>query len=482
MNKLKNFIMIILIIIFTISIVPKEFQNDTFFTIAIGEKILNNEDVNSLLWHKDIDFVHSGVFDIIITNIYNLFDFDGIYIFVLLIASIQMLLYYFILNSIIKNKEISFIATIVTTYFISFEFTARAQILSFTIFLLEFYCIEKLGNSLKKRYIIPLLIFPILLGNLHSSVFPVYFAIYLPYIAQFILVKLNFKNRKDDNKIIIENKNCTILVILFFLSFLLGLCNPTTFSIYTDMFKAMNGISSDIIAELQPLNVFHSIYFSVLVIITIAIIGFTKTKVKLTDCLYILGFGLMSLSTYRCIFFFYLISSICVFRIINTFLECYEIRFNLNKFIKIIFTILIGTFILIVSLKNFSLSLSNEYVNRMDYPVDISNYILENLNTEDMRIYNHFNCGSYLEFRGIKAFIDSRSGIFTPEFNEGCTVLEDWYAVENGQVNYKEIFEEYDITHVLVNKGSVIDNYIAYDNEWNVIYDIGTFMLYEKVN
>lgn len=103
MNKIKTLVIVALIIIFTASVVSKVFQNDTFFTIAIGEKILNSEDVNSLLWHKDINFVHSGVFDIILTSIYNLFSFDGIYIFVILVAVIQMLLYYFILNSVIKR-------------------------------------------------------------------------------------------------------------------------------------------------------------------------------------------------------------------------------------------------------------------------------------------------------------------------------------------------------------------------------------------
>lgn len=484
MNKVKNFIMIILIIIFTISVVPKEFQNDTFFTIAIGENVLKNgiENEEKLVWHEGLEFTNSRwMFDVLITLIYNTFDFFGVYIFVILMSALQMLLYYIILNNITKNRILSFIATIITTYFISNEFAARAQIISFTIFLLEFYCIEKLTKNNKPIYIISLIIFPVILANIHSSVFPTYFAIYLPYIVEFILSKLKFTD-KEDSKIVVEKRNMKTVLILFVLSILLGFCTPATFAAYTDMFKAMGGISSDIIAELQPLKIFDCIYFTVLVIITIAIIGFTKTKVKLTDCLYILGFGLMSLSTYRCIFFFYLISSICVFRIVNKFFECYEIKINFRKSIKYVLSTIVCSFIIIISLKNISLSLSSEYVNRMDYPVDISDYILENLNTKEIRIYNHFNFGSYLEYRGIKAFIDSRSGIFTPEFNEGCTILEDWYSAENGQVNYKKVFEKYDITHVLVNKGCVIDNYIAYDNEWKVIYDIGTFMLYEKIN
>lgn len=481
MNKVKNLIIIVLIIIFTASIVPKTFQNDTFFTIAIGEKVLNNEDVNSLLWHEDINFVHSGVFDIIITSIYNLFNFNGIYAFVMLVAVAQMVLYYYVLNSIIKKREISFVLTIITAFFLSEEFAARAQILSFTIFLIEFYCIENLANEFKKRYVVVLCILPVLLGNLHSSVFPVYFAIYLPYIAQIVLSKFNLKN-KEDSKIIIENKNSKVLLILFFLSFLLGLCSSTTFSVYTDMYKVMKGISTNFISELQPLNIFSSVYFSILFIITIALIGFTKIKVKLTDSLYILGFGLMALSTFRCIFFFYLISSICIFRIVNTFIDFYGIKIDFHKrYINVISAVLICSVILITSIKNFSARIANEYVDITEYPVDVSNYILENLNIEEIKIYNHFNFGSYLEFNGIKAFIDSRSGLFTDEFNPGCTILQDWENVEYGSVKYKEIFEKYNITHAVLYKKSILDNYMAYDSEWNLLYDNGNFSLYEKV-
>ena len=48
-----------------------------------------------------------------------------------------------------------------------------------------------------------------------------------------------------------------------------------------------------------------------------------------------------------------------------------------------------------------------------------------------MKIFNHFNFGSYLEYKNIPVFIDSRSGMYTEEFNEGCTILKDWMNVCN---------------------------------------------------
>lgn len=485
MEKIKNIIIVLLIILFTISIVPKTFQNDTFFTIAIGRNILENgvEKQEKLVWHEGLEFTNSRwLFDTIIALMYNKFNFIGIYIFVLVIASFQALLYNYILNKIIKNKYVAFILTLLTIYFSSNEFTARAQIMSFLLFLIEFYCIERLVKMGKKIYTIILIIIPLILVNMHSSVFPMYFVFYLPYIAEFVLSKMKLKNN-EDSKIIIENNNSIKkLEFLIIIGIILGFCTPDGLEPYSFMFKTMNGLSSEFIAELQSVNIFYRPYFSVLMIITIGIIGFTKTKIRLTDCLYILGFGLMGLYTYRCIFFFFLISSICIFRIINDCLYTYDININFNSPIYNIIKVVSFIVIFVISIKNISKEIVCDYVDESKYPLEVSNYILENIDTKNMKLYNHFNFGSYLEFRGIKTFIDSRSEMYTPEFNKDCTVLQDWYNVYKGIVNYREIFEKYGITHAILYKDEVANQYIIYDQDWKLIYDYGSFSLFEKVN
>lgn len=58
--------------------VEKEFQNDTFFTIAIGRNIFKYgfTNLDRLTFHKNLYFPHSGIFDILINSIYELFDFN----------------------------------------------------------------------------------------------------------------------------------------------------------------------------------------------------------------------------------------------------------------------------------------------------------------------------------------------------------------------------------------------------------------------
>ena len=72
-------------------------------------------------------------------------------------------------------------------YLIRGYIAARAQLVTFILFILTIFFIEKFLESKKKRYAIGLIIIPILIANLHLAVFPFYFVLYLPYIAQYII-------------------------------------------------------------------------------------------------------------------------------------------------------------------------------------------------------------------------------------------------------------------------------------------------------
>lgn len=480
---LIHIIQILLLIIFICSSVDKEFQNDTFFTIAIGERVLNNgiEKEEKLVWHDGLEYTNSRwMFDSIIYTINEHFGFWGIYVFVILLAVIQGVIWYLIINKISKKKFYSFIMTLCVMYLSSYMFTARAQTISFLIFIIEFYIIEKLLETNKNRYSIILIILAALLMNIHASVFPMYFVLFLPYIAEYILYLLKL-NKSD--KLIIESKNnIRKILIVLVITILLGFCLPEGISPYTDMFKAMGGVSTEFIKELQPITINMDLYFWISIIICLSILIFTKTKIRVSDGLFIIGFALMSLSTFRCIYFYYLIAGISIARLINDFFDEYDFSLDfINKKVIKIIIIMFYICIIIISIKNLLNNLKKDYINTVDYPVNATEYILGNVDVANMKIYNHFNFGSYLEFKGIKAFIDSRSGIFTEEFNPGVTILKDWLDVTDGRESYKVLFDKYDITHALLFNNEIIAIYIENDPDWELIYQDDMFVLYERV-
>jgi hypothetical protein len=44
-------------------------------------------------------------------------------------------------------------------------------------------------------------------------------------------------------------------------------------------------------------------------------------------------------------------------------------------------------------------------------PIGAVDYIVKNVDTSKMRLYNEYNTGGYIEFRGLKTFIDSRAEV-----------------------------------------------------------------------
>ena len=72
-------------------------------------------------------------------------------------------------------------------YLIRGYIAARAQLVTFILFVLTIYFIEKFLETKKKRYVVGLIIIPILIANLHVAVWPFYFVLYLPYIAEYLI-------------------------------------------------------------------------------------------------------------------------------------------------------------------------------------------------------------------------------------------------------------------------------------------------------
>ena len=185
-----NVLAIILIIIFCFAMSPVTLQNDTFYTVKIGEHIMENgiDMKDPFSWHEDLDYTYPHwLYDVITYLIYSAFGMMGIYITTCILACILGVLIYRVNCKIAKNKVLSFVITLGVIYLIRGYIAARAQLVTFILFILTIYFIEKFLETKKKRYAIGLIIIPIMIANLHAAVFPFYFVLYLPYIAEYII-------------------------------------------------------------------------------------------------------------------------------------------------------------------------------------------------------------------------------------------------------------------------------------------------------
>ena len=193
-QKVKNIkfhiLAIFCIIIFCASICPVTMQNDTYYTIKIGEHIINTKTVDMkdpFSWHENLPYTYPHwAYDVIIYLIYNAGGMLGIFISTIILSCTLGLVMYFTNNKISKNKVVSLVVTLGAMYLIKDYIAARAQLVTFILFELVILFIEKFLETKKIRYAAGIVVISIIVANVHCAVWPFLFILFLPYIAEYI--------------------------------------------------------------------------------------------------------------------------------------------------------------------------------------------------------------------------------------------------------------------------------------------------------
>ena len=533
---------VILIVIFCISITPVTLQNDTFYTIKVGEHIakygIDNQDPFS--WHQDLAYTypHWG-YDLITYYIYSAFGMTGIYITTCILSCILGLAIYLTNTKLIKNPVTSFIITIGAMYLIQDYIAARAQLPSFILFVLTIYFIEMFLSTKKKRYALGLVVIPIILANTHVAVFPFYFVLYLPYIAEYIVAvlgdiiiyhkfkilrvkksikklekkenieKLMLKKEQLENlekrveriktkreeqlenpyKIkISKNSNVKWLILIMIICIFTGFLTPIGTTPYTYLVKTMEGNTTQNINEHQPMTLSNETEVMATLIIFLAILIFTKTKIRLCDLFMIGGLLYLMLTSKRQLSIFAIVGATILNRLIGNLIEIYdeEMKENMLKFVtKIIPILFISIMMLIFSYDMIKDKVDDKYIDETSYPVSACDYILENIDLGKAKFYNEYNYGSYMLFRGIPVFIDSRADLYAPEFSgKSEDIFSDFIDTSNIGTFYEDTFEKYGITHVITYEDSKTNMIItkSKDSNYKELYSDDYFVIYERLN
>ena len=303
-------------------------------------------------------------------------------------------------------------------------------------------------------------------------------------------------NRRKENpyKIVLEERPATKwLILILIICIFTGLLTPLGDTPYTYLAKTMEGNTTSNISEHLPLTLINNIGMIISIILVLALITFTDTKVRVSDLLMLGGLLLLAFISRRQVSMFYIIGGIIFTRIISDFLGKYD-KDGEDKVIKVINTIygkvITISIVLIIALTIIRPKLNDKFVDETSYPVQAAEYILANMDLSTMRIYNEYNYGSYLVFKGIPVFIDSRAELYTPQFNgvkkddktyEGRDIFSDYLNISNIGTYYENKFEEYGITHVLLKKNTKLNIFISRDDNYKELYSDDYFVFYERL-
>ena len=492
---------IILIAIFCISLTPKTLQNDTFYTIKIGEHIIENGGIDMMdpfSWHEGLEYTYPHwLYDVIIYFIYSLGGMTGIYVSTYIFAIILGITIYKINSKLAQNKVISFMITIGAMYMLRSYITARAQLVTFILFILQVFFIEKLINTKQKRYGVGLIIISILMANLHVAVWPFMFVLYLPYIAEYIIAILQEKNAKkygkeikEGYKIIIQKKDgVKYLVIVMLICALTGFLTPLGTTPYTYLIKTMQGNTTQNISEHLPMTLIQNVDVMCVIILFLAVLIFTDSKIKLSDLFMIGGLALLMFYSKRQVTMFILIGLIILNKILYSWMDKWEKNID-EKLTKIYTTkmgmFLISLFVISLSIHFIQPKIGTKYIDETTYPVQMSDFMLQyfeenKINLDDVRLYNEYNYGSYLLYKGIPVFIDSRCDLYAPEYNGGQDIFMDFIESSNLNIWFEDIFEKYDITHIILYKNSKMNMVIEQGNldGYKLLKEDDNFVFYE---
>ena len=534
---------VILIAIFCIAMTPVTLQNDTFYTIKIGEQITETgiDMQDHFSWHEDLAYTYPHwLYDLITYYIYATFGMTGIYVTTCILSAILGISLYIVNTKIAKNQLISFILTAVVIYIIRGYIAARAQLVTFILFVWIIYFIEMFLKNRKIRYAVGLVVISTLIANLHVAVWPFIFVLFLPYIAEYLIAiiadlaiyrKINIKLMKIAIKLLTKsgkyvdkkqkleeklqkileknekikikreedlknpykirlqkNPNVKWLILVMVICAFTGLLTPLGDTPYTYLYKTMQGNTTQNINEHLPMTIVDETEALTAIVFILAILTFTKTKIKLSDLFMIGGLCYLMLASRRQVTMFCIIGVLVVNKMICGILELYT-KDGLEKAFKIVTTkvgyVLMILVMLLLSYHFYEPKEDDEYISESDYPVQACDYILENIDLENARFYNEYNYGSYMIFRGIPVFIDSRADLYAPEFSgKDDDIFMDFINTSSIGKFYEDIFEKYGITHVITYKNSKMNMIIKKTEDPNYLqlYEDNYFTVYERLS
>lgn len=548
-TKMKfNILAVIAILLFCFAITPKTLQNDTYYTIKIGEHIMENgiDMKDPFSWHENLPYTYPHwAYDVATYQIFNFGEnigiggFNAIYIATVILAMILGVLLYFVASKLCKNQLIAFLITFACIYLLQNFIAARAQLVTYILFVLQILFIEQFLETKKKRYAVGLIIIPIIIANVHLAVWPFYFVLFLPYVAEYLIaliadanlyyrikIKLN-KNkvkrltlkkasqeridkltkridelqemqeksivRKQERRnnpyriILKKNSAAKWLIVIMVICAFTGLLTPLGDTPYTYLIKTMQGNTMSNISEHLPLTLINNRNILAVFILFLAILIFTDTKITLRDLFMLGGLTLLCFMSRRQISLFVIVCGFIFEKLLVNFINkydkdgCDKLTKAMTSWLGKIVTILV---VILISLYFYRNKIYSKVVDDSTYPVAACDYIIENLDTKTMRIYNEYNYGSYLLYRGIPVFIDSRAELYTPQFNGvvGRDIFSDYINISNISTYYEDKFEGYGITHVIVKRNAKLNMFLSRDKKYKQLYVDKYYVIYERTN
>lgn len=446
-------------------------DNDIYFILNNGKYIIDH-----CVPYYDPFTIHNGLrlimqqwlSSIIFYEIYNIFGYFGLIIFMFLINIVILIILYKLCMLISDNKlYLSVALAIIIDYLLlSMFIVTRPQLFDYILLLLEIYILELYIRKQNYKVLLILPILSILMINLHATSFLMMICFIIPYIIDSFKINLRFIKGTGYKK--------KPLIIIALIMIITGLINPYGIDAITYIFTSMGkDYVSKFIIEMSPLYITNNICRMPILVIGLTIMVYTFAKqgvFKLRYILLFIGTLYLSLTTVKGTSFFYIAG---IFPLAD-YLKVYFINYKEDKplpshFMKK-YKILIMIIILVISGSLFFQYKQKLYLKDYKQLKECGKILYNISKKQKMTLYADYYNGGYLEFIGLKPYIDPRADVFYKSNNKKADIMKEFYDLQKKNLNINKFLNKYQFTHLLVTDDDVLYNYLKNNKDYKIIY------------
>lgn len=474
--------------------ISSELDNDFYFLYPTGEYIVNNgfPVKDFLTWHGNMDIiVQQWLSTVIFYYIYHYLGIVGTTLIQCVCVVALYGLFYKLLKAISDNYAVSQAFSAFFVFFVSVAFIkTRPQMFTYLLIVSELLALETYINKKQIRYLFVLPVISVLLVNLHSAMWMMLFVFMLPYFAQSLPIKIK-SFRQEPCADFVK------LLITAAVSFAVGFINPYGIKAMLYIFTSYGLPNvSEYINEMAPISFNMSegkFLFALVLVFAMLFIRYKRGRFELRFVLLTLGTLVLSLSSGKSLPYFYISAGMLFASYFKEFSYSFKIESNAKEGKtnwKKIILVLLALSVVCGSAVAFSLSedttsnnTAEQAVAEVSREADLDPIIdyLKAHESENIVLFNSFNSGPYLEFNGIKTFIDARAELYFKKNNHEADYFDELFDFESGEIYYKDFVDEYGFTHLIVQqKKYVIYNALINDEDYTEVIHGANYSLFVK--
>ena len=457
----KNFMLLYLLVFIFLIIKPWYIDNDAWFLLNHGRYVLNNgiPHIEPFTMHEGLNFImQQWLFATIMYICKAKFGFKSLFFFIAIINIFIILVIHKLCMLITDNNyKIAIPITFLIDFLlIKLKFiSTRPQIVSYILITFFIYIIELYRKKGNKKVLLLLPLISIIQINMHASMWIFLYIYSLPFIAEIIIKKITKEKLSYDAK---------LLIIAVIISIICGVINPYKTQAMMYFLNSLNANVTQYILEMKITSILspYGEYSIILlgIFITISTIKFMKQgKIEWSYLFLVYGSFLLALTNQKSVAYFVIFSLYSIAYYLNKLVNKKESlnqplsngHYILNQILWVLSVVTI-----IFSLYwNVKINLDEpEYMAEKN---SVLNLLKENKNNlSNLKVYCNYNIGGYLEYYGIKAYIDPRAEVFYYSVNKKDEIFDEYYYLQTSSIDIDEFLEKYNFTHLYLNVNDAI--------------------------